>query len=99
MNNLTAIVKATRASASALAAAQRFGREIADLEAQAARIEARIARAVTPADRIAAHLLPASLAGIRDAIATRTKARRAAHRRWTNAQAVLAANALPGDAK
>lgn len=99
MNNLTAIVKATRASASALAAQQRLGREIADLEAQAARIEEQIARAVTPADRIAARFLPASLAGIWDAIAIRTKARRAAHRRWTNAQAVLAANALPGDAK
>ena len=99
MDNLTAIVKAVRAGARALAAAQLLGREIADLEAQAARIEAQIACAATPADRIAAHLLPARLAEIRDAIATMTKARRAAHRRWTNAQAVLAANTLPGDAK
>jgi hypothetical protein len=97
MVNLPAIVKATRVSASALAAGQRLGREIEDLQAEAARIEARIGRAKTPCDRMEAQFLPASLAGIRYAIAAKTRARRAAHTRWTNAQAVLAANPLPGD--
>lgn len=96
MNNLTAIVKATRASASALAAAQRFGREIEELERKAAQLRETLREATTPSRFVDARV---PLDGVLSAIAAKTKARRAAHRRWTNAQAVLAANTLPGDAK
>lgn len=97
MNNLTAIVKATRASASALAAQQRRARRIADLDAVFSRLGRELSRLPAGSDEWVA------LTGERLALAHEldrlTKARRAAHRRWTNAQAVLAANALPGDAK
>ena len=96
MYNLTAIVKATRASASALAAAQRFGREIEELERKAAQLRETLREATTPSRFVDARV---PLDGVLSAIAAKTKARRAAYRRWTNAQAVLAANALPGDAK
>ena len=98
MDNLTAIVKATRASASALAAQQRQARKLEDLHAQLTSAIADCERAerIGPATARAAYL---KVQGIEVAIEVVTRARRAAHRRWTNAQAVLAANALPGDAK
>ena len=96
MCNLTAIVKATRASASALAAQQRLGREIEELERKAARLRETLREATTPSRFVDARV---PLADVLSAIAAKTKAHRATHRRWTNAQAVLAANALPGDAK
>lgn len=92
--SLAAIIKATRASASALAAQQRQGRKLDDLHRQLA--EAR--RQADAAQGAAAiHAAELRVFGIEVAVETVERARRAAHRRWCNAQAVLAAHRLPGD--
>jgi type II secretory pathway component PulJ len=98
MANLPAIAKATRASASALAAQQRLGRRIEELERHLAQlVDARASYDPLRSGATWASEMRAAEAGIRDALDKATKARRAAHRRWANAQAVLAANPLPGD--
>ena len=99
MNNLTAIVKATRASASALAAQQRWGRAVSDLTAHIERLRTRHFDLKRAGKNNLAAEAEAELGRALLDLDKATKCRRAAHRRWTNAQAVLAANTLPGDAK
>lgn len=92
MTDLNAIIRATRASASAVAARQRWARQAAE----AARDYAYWARqpAEQPGDmaRISAKLRLA-----KDCETYAIQNRRRAHARWLRAQSILAANPLPGD--
>ncbi|MDT8332526.1 hypothetical protein RQ831_15805 [Roseomonas gilardii] len=97
MANLPAIVKATRASASALAAQQRWGRAASDLSAQEASLRAQHFDLKRAGKNNLAAKVEAELGRALLDLDKATKACRAAHTRWTNAQAVLAANPLPGD--
>ena len=93
MANLWTIAKAKKASASALATSAKWGRAAADAERYIKLLTRD--RLTAPPQRLPQ--IDLELAVHRAVIEVATKARRAAHRRYMVAQAILAANRLPGD--
>ena len=93
MANLWTIAKATKASAAAFATSIKWGRAIDDAERYIRLCTYR--RLTAPPQSLPQ--IDLEMVVHRAVIEVATKARRAAHRRYMVAQAILAANRLPGD--
>ena len=96
MVNLALICSTVRRAEAAQRASVKWGREV--LELQDALHRLTLAHDAAPIGSPRRATLLASRIGVNNALDKATKNRRAAHARWTNAQATLAANPLPGDA-
>lgn len=100
--SLSAIVKATKAAASARKASAAYGHKIEGAEREVRRALAQLTQAQAneragQATLAAVAELAIALRVARDEWDRLTKARRAAQRRWEVAQSILASYRLPGD--
>lgn len=98
MANLALIVATVRRAEAAQRAAVRWAHAVHDAERQIAALRGQEANLRSRACFHLADDVAARRVGVEAALERATKNRRAACARWTNAQATLAANPLPGDA-
>lgn len=98
MVNLALIARTVLRAEAAQRASVRWAHAVHDAERQISALRGLEANLRFRACLHAAGDVAARRAGVEAALEHATKNRRAAYARWTNAQATLAANPLPGDA-